>query len=301
MAFSFEQLEAFIASADTGSFTGAGKKLGKAQSAISTHVANLEIELGVELFSRRTKSPTLTAAGERLLAESRAMIERREHLLGVARALDGDIDQRLCLAVDELFPRAALSELLSGFGAEFPFVEVQLLSPRMEDVSSLVLRGEADLGIMWRQEKLAPEIAFHTLGWVRLRMVCAAAHPLSQGPVSWEKLQRHRQLAPTPRGSGVEKLRLQVASDVWWIESYADIMTLAEKGLGWALVPEHLLDEAVASDLVSPEATFDLGAVVPVALEMVWRKKAPGKKAATWLRREAARIALAHLGTHSLA
>lgn len=299
MTLSFEQLEAFIASADSGSFTSAGKKLGKAQSAISTHVANLEIELGVELFSRRTKIPTLTLSGERLLTESRTMIERREHLLGVARSLEDGIDQRICLAVDELFPRAAFAELLAGFSAEFPFVELQLLSPRMEDVSALVLRGEADLGFMWRQETLAPEIAFHTLGWVRLRMVCASEHPLAQGPIAWEQLQRHRQLAPTPRGLGSEKLRLQVAADVWWVESYADILTLAQRGLGWALVPEHLLNNIAASNMVSPEILFDLSAAIPVPLEMVWRKQAPGKKAASWLRHEAARLSQLHLGMPS--
>lgn len=57
MQVSIEQLEAFAAAAEQGSFSAAGRALGKAQSAISTQVANLEIDLGVELFDARAAAP----------------------------------------------------------------------------------------------------------------------------------------------------------------------------------------------------------------------------------------------------
>lgn len=62
-----EALVAFAEAAQLGSFTAAAKKLGKRQSTVSEAIANLEIDLGVQLFDRSTRSPTLTDAGRALL------------------------------------------------------------------------------------------------------------------------------------------------------------------------------------------------------------------------------------------
>lgn len=63
MAVSLDQLQAFVAAAEAGSFSGAARALRKAQSAVSTQVANLEADLGLELFNRAGRNPVLTPAG----------------------------------------------------------------------------------------------------------------------------------------------------------------------------------------------------------------------------------------------
>ena len=101
MTISMDQLEAFVSAADTGSFSAAGRALRKAQSAVSTQVSNLETDLGVTLFSRAGRNPTLTAAGERLLAEARLILDRREHLIGIAASFEAHVEKRLVVAIDE--------------------------------------------------------------------------------------------------------------------------------------------------------------------------------------------------------
>ncbi len=164
MSLSLDQLQAFVAAAESGSFSGAARKLGKAQSVISAAVANLEIDLGNALFDRTARYPVLTPAGERLLVEARVILERCEHFRGVAMSLGEGVESRLTLAVDELYPEEVLGVLLDEFSQRFPAVELELLFPLMEDVSRLVMSQCADLGIMWRQEVLPPELAFHALG-----------------------------------------------------------------------------------------------------------------------------------------
>ena len=61
------QLEYVVAIADTGSFTGAGRRCHVAQSALSRQVAQLETELGVRLFHRTTREVRLTGAGHAFL------------------------------------------------------------------------------------------------------------------------------------------------------------------------------------------------------------------------------------------
>lgn len=293
MGVSLEQLEAFEAAADHGSFSAAARVLGKAQSAISTQISNLEIDLGVELFDRSGRNPVLTAAGSRLLPEARVILDRREHFLGVASGFADHVETRLVIAIDELFPKSALGEVFADFAAHFPHVELELMIPNMEDVGRFVLDGKADLGVMWRQEVLPPELAFLTIAWVPLQLVCGRDHPLAKGPVSWEELKRHRQIMVAARSEGPEKQRLRVASDVWWVESHWVILQILRHNVGWALIPRHIIDNSpLAPDLATPALEFDKGDH-PVALEMVWRKQRPVGPAAKWLRNRLAATRIA--------
>lgn len=285
MSLSLDQLQAFAAAADTGSFSAAARRLGKAQSVISAAVANLEIDIGNALFDRSGRYPVLTPAGERLLVEARVILERCEHFRGVAMSLGEGVETRLVLAVDELYPEETLGMLLEEFSGRFPAVELELLFPLMEDVSRLVIEGSADLGIMWRQEILPPALGFHALGWVPMKILCAPDHPLAGGQrVDWEELKRYRQLMVATRTDSEEKMRLRVASDVWWVESQWVIVELVKRKLGWAFVPWHVVaNSPAAAQLVSPPLAFQ-EQDWPVALELVWHKQRPPGKAARWLR-----------------
>ncbi len=289
---SMEQLEAFVASAEHGSFSAAGRALRKAQSAVSTQVSNLEEDLGIVLFSRAGRNPSLTAAGERLFSEAKLILDRREHLIGIAASFEAHVEKRLVVAIDELYPEHALGELFAEFAARFPHVELELLFPMMEDVSRMVLDGKADLGVMWRQEILPAELGFHTIGWVPLKLVCGKNHPLADAKIEWEDLKRHRQIMVAVRTEGTEKHRLRVAAEVWWVESHWVIMQILKQGIGWALIPEHIVARSpVAQDLAMPSLLFDEDAH-PVALELVWHKQRPSGPASTWLRQKFAKTVI---------
>jgi len=227
----------------------------------------------------------LTEAGARLLPEAKLILDRREHLIGVASSFEAHVEKRLVVAIDELYPESAVGELFAEFAEHFPHVELELLFPIMEDVSRLVLDGKADVGVMWRQEQLPPELGFKTIGWVPLQLVCGKTHPLAQGRVDWEELKRHRQIMVTVRNEGTERHRLRVAAEVWWVESHWVILQILKQGVGWALIPAHIMASSpVAEELAIPELEFDEGAH-PVALEVVWHKQRPAGPAAKWLRR----------------
>ena len=284
MDVSLDQLEAFVASAERGSFSAAARHLRKAQSAISLLVSTLEDDLGTKLFSRASRNPTLTEAGKRLLPEAKLLLDRREHLIGIARTFEEHVETRLAVAIDELYPEPAIGTLFAAFAKHFPHVELELLFPRTGDITRLVLDGKADLGVMWREEDLTPELGFRTIGWVPLVLVCGRTHPLAQGPVNWEELKRHRQIMVTKRTDGAETHRLRVAAEVWWVESHWVILQILQQGIGWALIPAHIIaNSPLASELVTPPLQFDEGAY-PVALELVWHKQRPAGPAAQWLR-----------------
>lgn len=284
MSLSLEQLQAFVSTVDTGSFSAAARRLGKAQSAISTAVSNLEIDLGHSLFLRSGRYPVLTSAGERLLVEARVILERCDHFRGIAKGLADGVESRLIVAIDELYPLEILGTLLDEFDRRFPNVELELFFPLMEDVSRMVLEEQADLGIMWRQEALPAALNFHALGWQQLKIVCSPWHELAQQKVRVEELKRYRQLMVATRNDSQEKKRLRIASDVWWVESQWVIVELVQRNLGWAFVPEHVVASALENGyLVSPPLEYN-DHDWPVALELVWHKQRPLGKAAAWLK-----------------
>lgn len=66
MNWTVDQLEAFVTTVKLGSFSAAARHLGKAQSRVSTAIANLETDLDVTLFDRSARLPILTPAGEEI-------------------------------------------------------------------------------------------------------------------------------------------------------------------------------------------------------------------------------------------
>ncbi|WP_053719758.1 LysR family transcriptional regulator [Saccharothrix sp. NRRL B-16348] len=89
----FRQLEAFLAVVDEGGFGRAAQRLHIVQSAVSQQVKRLERELGVTLFDRTGRQARLSAAGERLLPEARAVLaavrRTREVAARVASGAEG--------------------------------------------------------------------------------------------------------------------------------------------------------------------------------------------------------------------
>ncbi|MFT9026536.1 LysR family transcriptional regulator [Acetobacter indonesiensis] len=284
MTVSLDQLQAFVVAAEEGSFSAAARVLGKAQSAVSTHVSNLEIDLGLPLFDRSGRVPVLTVAGQRLLPEARLVLERREHLLGVAHSLEEKVESKLVVAIDQLYPEHALGTIFSEFATVFPHVQMEILFPLMEDVAQLVLDGVADLGVMWQQEHPQPELLFQAIGHVALKLVCGCDHPLAQGVVTWDDLKCYRQILVATRGREQTRQSLRVSADVWWVESHWVILEMVKHNIGWAFVSDHVLAaSATAPYIVTPNLQQSVGERL-TPLVTVWRKKQAHGPAAQWLR-----------------
>ncbi len=230
MSIELEQLEAFVVSADHGSFSAAARYLRKAQSAVSVLVSSLEDDLDVKLFSRASRNPVLTDAGARLLPEARLLLARREHLISVARNFGDHVESRLVVAIDELYPEPAIATLFAAFAQEYPHVELELTFPPSTAISGLVLEGKADLGVMWRAEQMPDELGFHTIGWVPLVLVCGREHQLAHTAVSWEDLRSFRQIMARKHSDTAESRRLRVGAEVWWVESHWVILQILTRG-----------------------------------------------------------------------
>src|SRR5260370_33720397 len=101
-----DQLRGFLTVEDVGSFAGAARKLGRATSVISYSIGNLEAQLGVLLFDRKsTRKPQLTEAGRGVLSEARTITNSINGLRAKARSLRHGIGAEINLILDAM-PRS---------------------------------------------------------------------------------------------------------------------------------------------------------------------------------------------------
>src|SRR5258706_8935205 len=119
-ALSLDQLRVFIAAAETGSFSAAGRKLRRAQSLVSQSVANLEGQLKVKLFDRSAKYPVLTGEGEALLVEAKAAIGRMDGFKARARTMAEGLEPELSAVVHRLHPMAPPTRAGRFFTPTYP-------------------------------------------------------------------------------------------------------------------------------------------------------------------------------------
>src|SRR6185437_8180978 len=138
------QLRAFVAVCDQGSFSGAARKLARAQSAISHAIKALESAFDVELFERNTQ---LTAAGRSLLPDARAVISRTEEMKNRAGAIAKAGVPQVSVAVDAYFPRTHLIDCLRTLQEEFPTAAINLRITTMQGGENLVLERVCALAV----------------------------------------------------------------------------------------------------------------------------------------------------------
>src|SRR5579864_4937123 len=143
-----DQLRTFIAAAEQGSFSAAGRKLRRAQSVVSQTLANLEGQLGVTLFDRSARYPTLTEDGRALLPEARAVADQMDGFKARAKTLREGLEPELSLSIDAMYPMSTLTEAVGLFRNAFPYTPLRLYVDVLGAAIEPVLQGTCQIGVI---------------------------------------------------------------------------------------------------------------------------------------------------------
>lgn len=108
---SHDLLITFTTAAETGSFSAASRVLGRRQSTVSANIAKLEDTLGITLFDRVGKYPSLTESGVHLYDSAKLFIESNERFTNTAALLLESHPVNLSIAIDKDLPFRAFSSL----------------------------------------------------------------------------------------------------------------------------------------------------------------------------------------------
>ena len=157
-AFLSTPLRYFLVVAQLGSVSAAAEQLHVAASAISRQLSKLEDSLGLVLFERKQRGMALTAAGVQLATQLRAAAEEVDRLIDQVQGVVQQRSRQVRVACTEGFAPGFMPGVMNHFRQQMPDVQFQLTVAHPKEVTSLVLRGQADLAIKY---SVAPERGLH--------------------------------------------------------------------------------------------------------------------------------------------
>ncbi|WP_237174004.1 LysR family transcriptional regulator [Paracandidimonas lactea] len=268
--FDLQELQAFVAVAESLSFRAAADALSISPPALSRRIEKLEGLLGVRLFERSTRHVQLTNVGRVFLERARSALDELESaMLGI----EDLAAHRTGVVSVACVPSAAyyfLPSVITTFTRHYPNIRVRILDEGANTVLNDVLNRRADFGINFvgTQEM---DIHFEPIFTERFVLAVHSGHRLARRrKVRWEELGDERFIA-VGKSSGnrvlLDSALAQTArrpTGFYEVAHVSSLLGLVEVGLGVAAVPKLALPANNHStlkgiSLVEPEVSRTLG------------------------------------------
>ena len=282
---SLDQLRVLVAIVETGSFSAAGRRIGRAQSAISQAVAGLEATQGVQFFDRSGHRPQLTEVGRLLVEQARIVLASAARFEAVAANSRAGLEPELALAIDPLVPSAPLIESLRALREAYPDLPVSFSTEGLGGAERRLRQGAAALAICILLPTPPDDIVALPLLGVRLASVVASDHPLARldRPITRADLEPHVQLVlsdpidTTGPAYGLASARL------WRFVDLQRRLDMLLAGFGWCRMPEHLISQPLAEGRLLRLEISDDGAREDLTIYAAHMRDRPLGPAGSWL------------------
>jgi DNA-binding transcriptional LysR family regulator len=282
-----DQFRTFIAAADEGSFSAAGRRLGRAQSVVSQTLANMEGQLGIQLFDRSGRIPVLTESGRVLLPDARAVAGNVDAFKARARGLAGGLEAELSVAIDVMLPTPILTLAVAEFSVRFPDVPLRLYVEALGAVLQPVLDGNCAFGIVGTLPDVPGSVVREHLMEVQMVPVASPSHPLGRhpGPLTINELSQHVQLVLTDRTDLSKGTEFGVVSaKPWRLADLGSKHAFLKAGMGWGGMPLDLVQTDIDSgELVILDVVEMPKRGVWLTLSAAFQADAPPGPAGRWL------------------
>jgi DNA-binding transcriptional LysR family regulator len=269
-----DEVRTFLTIAETGGFTRAGDRLHRSQPAISRRLDQLELELDAKLFDRIRGRARLTEAGRAFLPHAEAALAALKDGQEAVRDLQTGLQGAVSLALVGTLADSHIVDTLQRFARKAGKVRLELRTASSAEVTDLVRRGEATLGLRYFASDRADLVELKA-GSEAMVVVAARGHRLAG-----RRLRASRELAgerwigfpPSPgdRDSSGHLLARQLIragldhADLTLIDSLTAQKRLAQAGFGLALVPVSSVgDELRQGTLVALDAPA-MQATIPI-------------------------------------
>ena len=263
-------LNAFIAVAETRSFSLAAERLHLTQPAVSKRIAALEAQLDVRLFDRLGRDVSLTEAGRALLPRAYQILNVLDDPRRALTNLNGDIGGRLSLATSHHIGLHRLPPLLRAFTRAHPQVSLDIRFLDSEVAYDEVLHGRAELAVITLAPLTAEPVLAVKVWDDPLDFVVAPEHPLaSKADITLADVAGHPAVFPggntfthhiAQRLFEREGLTPNITMSTNYMET---IKMMVSIGIAWSVLPRRMLDEQVVSlPLPGVQLTRQLGYIL---------------------------------------
>jgi len=284
--FDLNDLQAFRAVVEKGSFRAAAEAIRISQPALSRRIEKLESALGVKLFERTTRRVSLTMVGRAFLPQVERMLDDLDiALMGISNVAStrmGDVTIACVPSTAYYF----MPHVISEFHKLYPKIRLRVFDASAGEVCAAVESGEADFGVSF-SGSLADGVEFELLLQERYVLACRREHPLAdRASVTWAEAYEHNYIT-VDKTSGNRFLLDQALRGVrvkkpsiCETHHVTTMIGLVEAGLGVAMVPSIAMPGGkhpilTSVPLVEPEVVRNVGLIkrrgrtlTPAALEL---------------------------------
>ena len=249
-------LKAFVATAQTGSFTEAAERLGVSNRLTSKYVAELETRIGARLLQRTTRKVGLTSSGQDLLARAPALLNELDDMLGSVSEEAKGFSGLLRISAPVTFGEIYIKDLLSRFAALHPELAIDL---RLNDTYVDLARDGFDLAFRIGTPEVS-SLKVRKLGMIRSRVVASPDYLSKHAtPVSPHDLSNHVCIADTNHRDptrwvlldGTEEIVVAIKRRLM-VNSARIARDWAVAGCGIAFCPDFVLVQDITENRLIP-------------------------------------------------
>ncbi len=247
------QLKAFVAIAESGTFTAGAARVHVTQAAISMQIRQLETETHAQLFIRAPRRVILTEAGEKLLEHAYTILREHDAALQELAALTGAHRGRLRIGSASAMVNAdPLPQILREVRQAHPGVETSVVSGTSESLVKQVLAGELDAAFVSLPVE-ARGVQTELLNEDYLVAIASPRHSLAKQKIVSAYALAGEKLILGERGGNTRRLidqffaqagvTLKIAME---LSRLAAIKRMVEEDMGVGIVPLQSVEEEVA-------------------------------------------------------
>ena len=251
MLVTIERMAALVAVIETGSFSAAGRRMGKTPSALSRIIQHFELDLGVDLFDRiEGQPPRATSTARKLYHQAVEILPRLEILENAALQSQAGVESKLVLAIHGMAFSEHLAKALQQFSTEFPAVELSLLDPDNFSLDQALIDGDIDLVFMPASLVPTRAVSYRRYGVNEWCYVVGSSHPLAKlkGELSEADLLPHTQILPATSDVVTPDAQQSMRYSPRHIicQRLVQMQELLRIGLGFAYLPRHSVASGLA-------------------------------------------------------
>ncbi len=254
ISFDWNQVRAFLATVEEGSFSSAARVLKTTQPTIGRQISDLEAKLGVTLVERSVRGPTLTEAGRELVDHVRAMGEAATLISMVATGKSQEVSGEVTVTATDLLSASLLPGLLLPLRSLAPGISVRIRAS--SEVQNLTQR-EADIAIRHVRPEQPDLIARH-VGDFRANLYAATSYLDRIGrPREPRDVAEHDFVGnadPERLMAPLHNMGVPVSADRFVMSSASGVIAweLVKAGYGVSMQPEVLGDAEPGIEKVLP-------------------------------------------------
>ncbi|MEP0068663.1 LysR family transcriptional regulator [Pyruvatibacter sp.] len=257
ISFDWNQIRAFLATAEKGSFSGAARALKTTQPTIGRQISALEDTLGVTLVERSVRGLTLTEAGRDLMDHVRAMGEAATLISMAADGQSQQVTGDVTITSTDLFGVTIMPELLMPLRDMAPGIRIRIAAS--SDIQNLTKR-DADIAVRHVRPDQPDLIARH-VGDFRATLYASRAYLDRAGrPTSMRDVAEHTFVSALETDAMLATLRdqglpFQAENFVMASDSGAVVWEMVKAGYGMSMLPETMCDPEPGIEKVFPTLT----------------------------------------------